>query len=272
MLPYTMPLQQGPPPVLPVAVPPGAPVPGPSTPQGPNSPFTRGVVWLMKLSTATVGLAVANSGQMKTLVEYVINATCSKAKGINEVLQRDERKHVQEFISATDSLKMGVPPMPTPPVAPKTEVTSPSSSAGKHALRRPRSYKPAPYLSTAPSQQLPAQFTYAEQQRILGEQEGIDWEKNINDSGLQHHRFVKFLGPTVVKGTLYSTATVATYKEMVLHASFTLKSGEVREADEIIREFLPPGGSVPVKVKFKTPAHTVKIEYKVNGAGYLLPH
>lgn len=113
------------------------------------------------------------------------------------------------------------------------------------------------------------QLTYAERRQLLGEQEGRDWAKFIDYNGLDFH--TNLIGQSVIKGTVTSSASVATYKDLVLHVSFSSKTGQLLgEQDAVIYEYLPPGGSVQLKRKFNTPAYTATVNYDITGAEYTI--
>lgn len=130
----------------------------------------------------------------------------------------------------------------------------------------------ADYYSTDPTATASIaehQLTYAERRQLLGQQEGRDWAKFIDYNGLNYHS--NLIGQSVIKGTVTSSASVATYKDLVLHVTFSSKTGQLLgEQDAVIYEYLPPGGSVQLKRKFNTPAYTATINYDITGAEYTI--
>ncbi|GAB2954551.1 hypothetical protein GCM10027048_20000 [Hymenobacter coalescens] len=111
------------------------------------------------------------------------------------------------------------------------------------------------------------QLTYAEQRQLLGQQEGRGWARFINYNGLSNRG--NLIGQTVIEGVVTSSASVATYKDLVLHVVFASKTGTpLSEQDVVIYEFLQPGGSVRLKHKFNTPADAATVQYDITGADY----
>jgi hypothetical protein len=126
-----------------------------------------------------------------------------------------------------------------------------------------------PYDPTATASIAERQLTYAEQRQLLGEQEGGDWARFIDYNGLSNRG--NLIGQTVIEGVVTSSASVATYKDLVLHVVFTSKTGTpLSEQDVVIYEFLKPGGSLRLKHKFNTPADAATVQYTITGADYTL--
>lgn len=113
------------------------------------------------------------------------------------------------------------------------------------------------------------QLSYAEQRQLLGEQEGRQWGSFIDYSGLTYRS--NLIGQAVIEGVVTNSASVATYKDLVLHIKFSSRTGTVlAENDAVIYEFLPPGGSLRFKRKFKSPAYAATIDYDIVGADYTI--
>ncbi|QIX59694.1 hypothetical protein HER32_00190 [Hymenobacter sp. BT18] len=106
-----------------------------------------------------------------------------------------------------------------------------------------------------------APLTYEQQRARLAAKELEYWPEFVSGSFTQH---TNFINETVVQGTVSSTASVATFKDIVLEVTFYSKTDtELGTRRATIYEFLPPGGSVHVKKKFATPANTHHVQYGI---------
>lgn len=77
------------------------------------------------------------------------------------------------------------------------------------------------------------------------------------------------LGQTVVKGTLFNSAKIVSYKDVDLKLSFYSKTGALLEEDhETIYETVEPGGSKSFKTKYFAPKGTDSVAIKVISAKY----
>jgi len=77
------------------------------------------------------------------------------------------------------------------------------------------------------------------------------------------------LGQTVVKGTLFNSAKVVSYKDVDLKLSFYSKTGALLEEDhETIYETVEPGGSKSFKTKYFAPKGTDSVAIKVVSAKF----
>jgi hypothetical protein len=81
------------------------------------------------------------------------------------------------------------------------------------------------------------------------------------------HNKKNILGQTVVKGTLFNKASIATFKDVNIKLSFYSKTKAVLETDrETIYETLTPGGSKDFKTKYFAPKGTDSVGLEVLGA------
>lgn len=105
---------------------------------------------------------------------------------------------------------------------------------------------------------------YEQTKENLEETEKKNPARFITVSG---HDRRNFIGQTVVKGTITSKASVATYKDITIELSFYSKTGALLERDkEEIYESLSPGASIDFKSKYFAPKGTDSVALKVTGA------
>ena len=77
------------------------------------------------------------------------------------------------------------------------------------------------------------------------------------------------IGQTVVKGKIFNSAKIITYKDVNVKLSFYSKTGAVLEEDvETVYETVEPGGTVSFKSKYFTPKGTDSVGMKVITAKY----
>jgi len=77
------------------------------------------------------------------------------------------------------------------------------------------------------------------------------------------------IGQTVVKGKIFNSAKIVTYKDISIKLSFYSKTGAVMEEDvETVYETIDPGGTKSFKSKYFTPKGTDSVGMKVLGAKY----
>ncbi len=77
------------------------------------------------------------------------------------------------------------------------------------------------------------------------------------------------LGQTVVRGIIYNSAKMVSYKDVDIKLSFYSKTGALLEEDNnVVYETINPGGSKSFKSKFFTPKGTDSVALKVIGAKY----
>lgn len=226
-----------------------------------STPLGRSAIWMFKVSTAAVGLAVGTSDRMHKYAEYGIDATVSKAKGIIKVIARDEREHVKELDPLADSVQPKKAPVAP---APLNKQPATKKQVVKHSYKL-NAYPASPKVAAAAKQ---PELTAAEQQLLRGEQEGQHWGEYINASSLRSDK--KWFGKVLIDGVITSSATVATYKDLVLHVHFTSRKGAALPDQTEVIPFLSPGKSVRVHLKLKMPADTDSVIYKITSANYLL--
>lgn len=93
-------------------------------------------------------------------------------------------------------------------------------------------------------QKNPARFLHAK----------IDTKKNL-------------LGQTVVRGTIISTASIVSYKDVTIILRFFSKTGALLEEDkDTVFETVGPGSSVKFKTKYFAPKATDSVSVTVTGA------
>ena len=77
------------------------------------------------------------------------------------------------------------------------------------------------------------------------------------------------IGQTVVKGKIFNSAKIVTYKDVAVKLTFYSKTGALLEEDvETIFETVSPGGTKSFKSKYFTPKGTDSVGMKVTGAKY----
>lgn len=77
------------------------------------------------------------------------------------------------------------------------------------------------------------------------------------------------IGQTVVKGKIFNSAKIITYKDVNVKLSFYSKTDAVLEEDvETVYETVEPGGTVSFKSKYFTPKGTDSVGMKVITAKY----
>jgi hypothetical protein len=275
MYTYTMYTPPGVAPVLGPSIPPSIPMmpppvvaPMPAVVQAAHaSSVVRAATWMFKITSATVAIAVGTSERMHHLAEYLIDATFSKGKSIGEVMLRDEEKYVTKLVLPGDSAKVRkLPPVPVP-LIPKREL------GRKHSLKHASKlvvHQPKQTIAVRAEQPL----TQAEEQQRVGHYEGTAWGQFVRYSGLRDHTRLFGLSRVVVmKGVITNTASVATYKELVLHVSFFSQAGELQgEENKIIHQLIAPGTSLPIKYTFTSPIRNPVVDFKITSVDYLLPH
>ena len=96
-------------------------------------------------------------------------------------------------------------------------------------------------------------------------------EKNpVNFIDVNGYNKKNFLGQTVVKGSLTSKASVATFKDIDLQLSFFSKTNALLETDkETIFEILHPGETKDFKTKYFAPKGTDSVALSVLSAKIL---
>jgi hypothetical protein len=76
-------------------------------------------------------------------------------------------------------------------------------------------------------------------------------------------------GQTVVRGNIYNSAKMVSYKDVDIKISFYSKTGTLLEEDNnMVYETITPGGSMSFKSKFFAPKGTDSVAMKVIGAKY----
>ena len=98
-----------------------------------------------------------------------------------------------------------------------------------------------------------------------------DAEKKNPESFLpvQGEEKKNLIGQTVVKGKIFNSAKIMTYKDVNIKLSFYSKTGAVLEEDvETVYETVEPGGTVGFKSKYFTPKGTDSVGMKVITAKY----
>lgn len=77
------------------------------------------------------------------------------------------------------------------------------------------------------------------------------------------------IGQTVVKGKIFNSAKIVTYKDVNVKLSFYSKTGALLEEDvETVYETVEPGGTVSFKSKYFTPKGTDSVGMRVITAKY----
>ncbi|RZM02367.1 MAG: hypothetical protein EOO88_57185 [Pedobacter sp.] len=77
------------------------------------------------------------------------------------------------------------------------------------------------------------------------------------------------IGQTVIKGTIYNSAKIVTYKDIDIKLAFYSKTGALLEEDhEIVYETVAPGGSKTFKSKYFTPRGTDSVAFTVIAAKF----
>ncbi len=77
------------------------------------------------------------------------------------------------------------------------------------------------------------------------------------------------IGQTVVKGTIYNNAKMASYKDIDLKFSYYSKTGTLLQQDQtVIYDSVAPGKSIDFKTKEFTPKGTSDVKIEIVGAKY----
>lgn len=82
------------------------------------------------------------------------------------------------------------------------------------------------------------------------------------------NRKKNLIGQTVVKGSISSSATLATYKDIELNLDFYSKTGALLESDiETIFAEVGPGSTEEFKTKYFAPKGSDSVAVSIKGAG-----
>ena len=107
---------------------------------------------------------------------------------------------------------------------------------------------------------------YEQTKQTLEEKEKKNPASFLTISGKNKKNLV---GQTVVRGTVYNHAKIATFKDIEILLRFYSKTGALLEEDrETIFENVTPGGSKSFKSKYFTPKGTDSVSMKVLGAKF----
>lgn len=107
---------------------------------------------------------------------------------------------------------------------------------------------------------------YAQTRRQLAEREGKEWRRYLQEK-LQHHS--NLLGQVVVEGTISSTATVATYTDVVLQVTFQDAEGHVlQQYDTPLKQPIKPGAVLQIKEKYPAPKGMDSAGYVIADASF----
>lgn len=107
---------------------------------------------------------------------------------------------------------------------------------------------------------------YEKNKGSLEEVEKKNPESFLHASGGEKKNLI---GQTVIKGEIFNSAKIVTYKDVNIKLSFYSKTGAVMEEDvETIYETIGPGGTKSFKSKYFTPKGTDSVGVKVLGAKY----
>ena len=107
---------------------------------------------------------------------------------------------------------------------------------------------------------------YESSRASLGDTEKKNPKRFLKVTGTDRKNII---GQTVVRGTIYNSAKVVTYKDVDIQLSFYSKTGTLLEQDdEIVYESVEPGGSKTFKSKYFTPRGTASVKFEVKGAKY----
>ncbi len=105
---------------------------------------------------------------------------------------------------------------------------------------------------------------YEKTKETLEESEQKSPQDFITISSRDRHNLI---GQTVIKYTLHSKATVASYKDIEVELAFYSGTGTLLEKDkETVYKVLGPGASTTEKTKYYTPKGTDSIALKVLNA------
>jgi hypothetical protein len=107
---------------------------------------------------------------------------------------------------------------------------------------------------------------YVQARQQLAEREGKEWRRYLQEK-LQHHR--NLLGQVIVEGSISSTATAATYTDVVLQVTFQDAEGRVlQQYDTPVKEPIKPGMVLPVKEKYPAPKDMYSAAYVIAEADF----
>ena len=106
--------------------------------------------------------------------------------------------------------------------------------------------------------------SYEATKESLGDKEKKNPENFLTVAGHDRHNI---LGQTVVKGTVFNKATVASYKDVDIKLDFYSKTGTLLETDkETVYEVIGPGQSKNFKTKYFAPKGTDSVALSVTAA------
>jgi hypothetical protein len=109
---------------------------------------------------------------------------------------------------------------------------------------------------------------YVQTRRQLAEREGKEWRRYLQET-LQHRS--NLLGQVVVEGSISSTATVATYTDVVLQVTFQDAEGRVlQQYDTPIKEPIKPGAVLQIKEKYPAPKGMDSAGFVIADAGFTM--
>lgn len=78
---------------------------------------------------------------------------------------------------------------------------------------------------------------------------------------------INLLGAVILDGTISNKATLATYKDVVIHVDFISKTNTILGNDEqTVSEFFKPGSATEIKVKFAGYKGTKTVQYHLKAA------
>jgi hypothetical protein len=108
--------------------------------------------------------------------------------------------------------------------------------------------------------------SYEEQKMSLEDQEKSDPVRFLSvENGT--YRKTLFGGKMELEGQIHNAATVATFKDAVLHVRFNSETQtEIGTGDYTIYEFFPPNNSKPFKFKIEIPDGTNSVGFEVISA------
>lgn len=109
---------------------------------------------------------------------------------------------------------------------------------------------------------------YAQNRRQLAEREGKNWRRYLQEK-LQHRS--NLLGQVVAEGSITSTATAATYTDVVLQVTFQDAEGRVlQQYDTPIKQPIEPGTVRPFKEKYAVPKGMDSVGYVIAEADFIV--
>lgn len=109
---------------------------------------------------------------------------------------------------------------------------------------------------------------YLQSRRQLAEREGKEWRRYLQEK-LSHRRNV--LKQVVVEGSITSSATVATYTDVVLQVTFQDAEGRVlQQYDTPLREPIKPGAVLQIREKYPAPKGMDSAGYVIADASFTI--